>query len=360
MVNNKKNLMIISPTVPQFDTNAGDYRVWIMTKELSRYFNIFFMPLNYKTSDLKYAGELKNKIQKIIKPVKSVSLFKKIIKNFDIQICLFEKYWSMPFDIYRFIEVSPFSVIDIHEVGFLKTAAQAQIQHITNAAIYKAKELLFYKEADLLIAISEEEKKELQKYFPDKKIFVIPTCTEVRNLKLKSFGQRKDICYFGFFKHQPNIDAVSYFTAHIFRKLQKKIPELNFNVLGNGAGLFAGLHNNIIIKEDIKDIAKELSNYKVFVCPLRYGAGLKKKVLDAMAAKTPIVSTSFGFEGIKNIQSRPLQINSGEFIEQIVKIYNDKNCWTSVSKQNFNTVKRYYSLESFAKYIKNFIKNAGI
>jgi len=356
MVTCKKNLLIISPTVPRSDTNAGDYRVWIMTKELSGYFNIFFMPLNYKTADLKYAEKFNGKTAQIIKPVKSVSLFKKTLKNFNISVCLFEKYWSMTFDIRRFIEVSPFSIIDIHEIGFLKTAAQSRIQLITHGSIYKAKELLFYKDADLLIAISEEEEKELHKYFPDKNIVVIPTCTDAANLKFKTFEQRKDICYFGFFKHHPNIDAVRYFSENIFPKIQKELPAVKFHVLGNGSSVFNNLYDDVITKENIKNISAELSKYKVFVCPLRYGAGLKKKVLDSMAAKTPVVSTSFGFEGIKNMQRRSLKINSPKFTEQLIKIYKNKRLWSRLSTKNFNTVSKYYSLKSFTEYVKKFVR----
>ena len=356
MVNIKKNLLIVSPTIPQYNTNAGDYRVWMLTKELSKYFNIFFMALDYKSSNVKYIENLNHNICKIVKPAGSKSNFKKIISQYDIHICLFEKYWSMPFDIHQFVSISPFSIIDIHELGFLKTAAQSKIQTITNATIYKAKELLFYKDAHLLIAITEEEKTELKKYFPEKQIVVIPTCTEVNTSKFKNFLQRKDICYFGFFKHQPNIDAASYFAANIFPKLQKKIPDIKFHILGNGSKIFENNYNNVLIKDNITNIPKELSNYKVFVCPLRYGAGLKKKILDSMASKTPIISTSFGFEGINTLQSQSLEINSPQFIDAIVNVYTDNKMWNQLSKQNFNIVKKYYSLQSFTKYVKHFVK----
>ena len=113
---------------------------------------------------------------------------------------------------------------------------------------------------------------------------------------------------------------------------------------------------NIVSVDNIKDIPNELSKYKVFVCPLRYGAGLKKKILDAMAAKTPIVSTSFGVEGIKNLENNYFDINSKTFIKKIIELYTNKKIWQHESNKNYNIVKKYYSTNSFKKYIRKFIQ----
>jgi glycosyltransferase involved in cell wall biosynthesis len=245
-------------------------------------------------------------------------------------------------------------IIDVHEIGFIKSQAQSKIKKIDNLKLFKAKELLFYKNAKILIAITEKEKNILKEYFPNRKIVVIPTCTKVSISVKKDFEQRKNICYFGFFGHKPNIDAVNYFIKNIFNKIE--IPNIKFYVLGYGSKQIKNI-KNIISIDNIKDIPKELSKYKVFVCPLRYGAGLKKKVLDAMASKTPVVSTSFGVEGIKSLENKYFDINDKKFIGKIIELYTNKKIWQTESKQNFSTVKKYYSLNSFEKYIKNLIKD---
>ena len=193
------------------------------------------------------------------------------------------------------------------------------------------------------IFMSKKTLEKLKEYFPDKKIVVIPTCTEVSKSIKKEFENRKDICYFGFFDHKPNIDAVNYFIKNIFNKI--KIPNIKFYVLGYGSKQIKN-KKNIVSVDNIKNIPNELSKYKVFVCPLRYGAGLKKKVLDAMSAKTPIVSTSFGLEGIKNSETKFFDIDSKEFITKIVELYTNKKVWQKESKRNYNIVKKYYSVNT--------------
>lgn len=350
----KKNLLIISPTTPQVNTNAGDWRVFTVTKELSNYYNIFFMPLRDNPVGRKHLKTFKN-IQ-VIKNIKDINEFSCFVKQNNIEILLIEKYWDLPFDVYKYIPLVKTSVIDVHEIGFKKSDAQSKIENIGNNKLYKAKELLFYKQANILIVISDEERKELKKYFPNKKIIIIPTCTDVKKTD-KSFSQRKDICYFGFFGHKPNRDAVNYFIKNIFPKFLKNNPKIKFYVLGKGSAIFKGKHKNIVIKENIKDIPKELSKYRVLVCPLRYGAGVKKKVLDAMASKTPVVSTNFGYEGIIGMEKQSIALNSDKFIKKIRELYYDKNIWNKASNGNFAIIKKYYSMTLFEQYVKKLIKS---
>lgn len=350
----KKNLLIIGPSIPEFNANAGDWRVFTLTKELSKKFNIFFMPLRDNHVGKKYLKTLKN--IKVVKNIQDVNKFSYFVKQNNIEILLIEKYWDLPFDIYKYLPLVKTSVIDVHEIGFKKSQAQSEIENTVNNKLYKAKELLFYKQADILIAISKPEQQELKKYFPDKKIIIIPTCTEIKKTN-KSFSQRKDICYFGFFGHKPNTDAVNYFIKNVLPEISEHNREIKFYVLGKGASAFKGKHKNMAVKENIKDIPEELSKYKILVCPLRYGAGVKKKILDAMASKTPVVSTNFGYEGIIGMEKQSIALNSDKFIKKIRELYYDKNIWNKASNSNFAIIKKYYSMTLFEKYVKKLIKS---
>jgi len=350
----KQNLLIISPTIPDPTMSAGDYRVFTLTKQLKKHFNIFFMPLNYKYSICTGLKKSLNFV-KICKPVSSITKFKNFLQQHEISICIIEKYFSIPFEICKFLPLIKVPIIDVHEIGFLKSLALSKLKKINNLKLFKAKELLFYKNAKILIAITEKEKNILKEYFPNKKIVVVPTCTNVSSSTKKYFENRNNICYFGYFNHKPNIDAVNYFIENIFGKIKVKIPDIKFYILGYGSKNIKNT-DDIISVDNIKNISKELSKYKVFVCPLRYGAGLKKKVLDAMSAKTPIVSTSFGTEGIKNVEKKYFNLSDKKFVNEIVKLYKNKNFWQKKSDDNFNTVKKYYSMVSFKQYVNDFVK----
>ena len=183
----KKNLLIISPTLPNPEMSAGDYRVYSLTKELKKYFNIFFIPLNYNKIS---KNDIKNfsKITKnVVKPINSQVKFKLFLEKNNIQVCIFEKYFSMPFDMCKFMPLIKTPIVDVHEIGFIKSYALSKIKKIDNLKLFKAKELLFYKNAKILVAITDKEKNILKKYFPNKKIIVVPTCTKVLNSTKKDF-----------------------------------------------------------------------------------------------------------------------------------------------------------------------------
>lgn len=344
----KQNLLIITPKNLNKNQAAGDYRVYSLIKNLSKHFNIYLMVINdkLKSKDL----TLNKYIKAYIKKTFSISTFKKYLNKYEIDYCLFERYFNLPFNLYKFIPLAK-SVIDVHEIGFIKTQELSKVKEINDEykRIFKAKELLFYKNAKLLICISEKEKNILKKYFHKKQIMVVPTPTDIHKTN-NSFEKRKDICYLGSFKYPPNIDAVNYFSTEILPKINKILPNIKFYVLGSDSSIFRNKYKNVFIKENIKDICKEMSKYKVFVCPLRYGAGLKKKTLDVMAAKTPVVSTKFGVEGIKNLENKYVSSIS-EFVKETIKLYENKNLWNKEVTKNFNIVNKYYSQTKFSSYI---------
>ena len=116
MVIQKENLLIISPTLPNPKMSAGDYRVYTLVKELKKYFNLFFIPLNHKNVNKQ---DIKNfsQITCIIKPINSIKIFQNFLKEKNISICIFEKYFNMPFEIYKFMSSVKIPIIDTHEIG---------------------------------------------------------------------------------------------------------------------------------------------------------------------------------------------------------------------------------------------------
>ncbi len=349
----KQNLLIITPQNLNKDNSAGDYRVYCLLKYLHEYFNIYLTVINNKTQPKDKT--LNKYIKTYINKTSSITTFKRYLKQYKIDYCLFERYFNLPFDLYKFIHLTK-SIIDVHEIGFVKTQELSKIKNISDyhKKIFKAKELLFYRNAKLLICISKKEKEILKKYFPNKQIIVIPTPTDIHKTS-KSFEKRKNICYLGSFKHPPNIDAVNYFCKQIFPKINKKLPDIKFYVLGSDSSIFKNKYKNVYAKENIKNISKEMCKYKLFVCPLRYGAGLKKKTLDAMAAKTAIVSTKFGVEGIKSLENKYISTVS-EFVNETVKLYINKKLCDKQTEKNFNLVNKYYSQAKFSNYIFNLSK----
>ena len=157
----KQNLLIITPQNLNKDNSAGDYRVYCLLKYLHKYFNIYLMVINDK---IQPKDKTLNKyIKTYINKTNSTTTFKRYLKQYKIDYCLFERYFNLPFNLYKFIPLTK-SIIDVHEIGFVKTQELSKIKEISDYAkkIFKAKELLFYQNAKLLICISQKEKEILK------------------------------------------------------------------------------------------------------------------------------------------------------------------------------------------------------
>lgn len=150
------------------------------------------------------------------------------------------------------------------------------------------------------------------------------------------FSDTNGLVFVANFNHQPNIDALNYFFDNIFIHFSPNFLKENIHIVGkNGKKLFGHKVNNknIIFYDFIKDINSFLFKRRVNIAPLRYGAGIKGKIAQAMTIGIPTVSTPIGFEGI-NLKSKRNFCTSNPklFAELIQMLYYDPKLWNKIQK----------------------------
>jgi glycosyltransferase involved in cell wall biosynthesis len=233
-----------------------------------------------------------------------------------------------------------------------------------NINLLKKEELYFLSRADILIAINNKEKNILKKHFPKKKVYVIPTYVNIPSKIIKvNFEDRKDIVFFGEFHNDQNIDGITYFVDKIFPLIKLKIPYIKLHIGGHSSEIIKDYgikDDSIVIDGFVKDIYSYLSKFRVFVCPILYSAGSKKKMLDSLMSNTPIVTFKYLAEELELKNYKEVlyvdnfkQIN--EFADMVVKLYNDKNLWSDISQNGYKKVISEYSEEVVAKKILNIL-----
>ncbi|MEJ7711138.1 MAG: glycosyltransferase family 4 protein [Pyrinomonadaceae bacterium] len=106
--------------------------------------------------------------------------------------------------------------------------------------------------------------------------------------------------FIGNFNHRPNKDAVHYFVKKIFPLLQRRIKHLKFYVVGSNMPEEITAYNSedIAVLGYVPNVDALFHDSRVFVTPLRYGAGMKSKVGQALSYGLPVVTTTIGAEGI--------------------------------------------------------------
>lgn len=166
------------------------------------------------------------------------------------------------------------------------------------------------------------------------------------------FARREGLLFVGGFAHPPNEDAVLWFAQQVFPLIRSRLPQVNFYVVGSKVTQkirdLEQPGSGIVIKGFVteEELAQLYASCKVVVVPLRYGAGVKGKVVEAIYNGAPIVTTSTGAEGIPFVD-QVLKIADGEaaFASAVVSLYEDNTMCRMLCHRTQDYIRRYFSLD---------------
>jgi glycosyltransferase involved in cell wall biosynthesis len=241
-----------------------------------------------------------------------------------------------------------FDTVDVHFVREARKAALFSANEMIKVADEtRADELSVCGESDVVITVTEDDAAALRERIdPGKKIVVIPNIHPVPE-RAGSFSERKGLLFVGNFSHPPNPDAISYFCGDILPAILEKLPDVRLYVVGgNSMPMLASLaSDHVVMTGYVPDVSPFLDVCRVSVAPLRYGAGMKGKIGEAMAHGLPVVTTAIGAEGMKLLdgQTALLAENASEFAHAVVRLYTDEMLWERLSLQGQDMIRKSLS-----------------
>jgi len=168
--------------------------------------------------------------------------------------------------------------------------------------------------------------------------------------KTTPFAERKHFMTIGNFRHAPNWDAVLYL-QQIWPLIKKQIPDAELHIYGAYPPPKAtALHNSktgFLIKGWAENSFTVMQASRLCLAPLRFGAGIKGKLLDAMIMQTPSITTSVGSEGMHQQEPWPGVIadDIAEFVEAAVHLYNDEQAWLNAQRKGNALLKARYDAD---------------
>jgi glycosyltransferase involved in cell wall biosynthesis len=208
---------------------------------------------------------------------------------------------------------------------------------------------------DLSLMISEFEMEVLESEFKiDKSLlyylpFLLEPIDDTEIKKMSSFEERKNFIFIGNFLHEPNWNAVQYLKETIWPLIKKRLPEAVLNVYGAyPSQKVLQLHNKkegFLIMGRAIDAQEVVRKGRVVLAPLRFGAGIKGKLLEAMQCGTPSVTTTIGSESMHgNLPWNGFITDDvADFVDGAVQLYLDKAIWHKAQKNGFIIVNQRYS-----------------
>lgn len=234
---------------------------------------------------------------------------------------------------------------DINQEMIFTELAQREI-----AAIYRC---------DLSLIISEAEYDILTQMFkvdPSLLIYYplqMPSPSEAERAQLPSFTDRVDFISIGNFRHPPNWDAVLWLRETLWPGIRQQLPQANLHIYGAYTPPKASALNNpalgFYIQGWAPDAKAVMKKARVNIAALRFGAGLKGKILDAMSCGTPSITTPIGAEGISGNSPFPGLVGDRAdiIINQASTLYTNKETWSVAQNQALSTIEQRFSSDLY-------------
>jgi glycosyltransferase involved in cell wall biosynthesis len=224
-------------------------------------------------------------------------------------------------------------IYQCHDLHYLRLQRKAKVENdpaiLEEARIYEHKEDFIFSNSDVLLTFSEVEETVLKEKFPNKKVFTIPLFFYPDTPEpARDFNQRHGLLFIGACAHTPNRDAISWFCREVFPLIQKRIPGITIDVVGadppEDISSLSSEHIRILGKVSEDGLNSLYENVRMMVVPLRFGAGVKGKVIESLYNGVPLVSTSIGLEGIRGAEKFATARDKPEdFAAEVVSLYED-------------------------------------
>jgi hypothetical protein len=338
-----KTILVIDACLPQYDKDSGSNRMQHLLRMFRNLgYNVLFFPDNGKPTE-PYFTLLKDLGIEVIYKSRSSRTWQKELKQclHRVDICwlsrpdLNEKY-SYIFHINPTIKWI-YDSVDLHYVRLgrevhLLTDERMRLRLQTRADAFEKLEVSLAKRADVTIAITTTEADELARRGA-RLVKVVPNI-HVAQESTNTFEQRTGIMFIGGFAHQPNIDAVEWLIKDIMPSVWKALPDVKVYLVGsNPTQEVCSLANaQVIVTGYVHDVSSYFNDSRIFVAPLRYGAGMKGKIGQALEYALPVVSTKIGTEGM-NLQHGTHVIEAmtiPELQHSILELYTNKALWNKL------------------------------
>ena len=218
-----------------------------------------------------------------------------------------------------------------------------------DAERYRDIELCNARCSDLTIAISGDEKEALLNEVPGLVVAVLPNIHPVFPC-VEAVRARSDLFFIGSFLHPPNVDAVFYFVREVLPLILQRMPDVRFHIAGSDMprSVRALKSKNVNPLGYLQDVTPWFQRARVFVAPLRHGAGMKGKVGQSLAFGLPVVTTSVGAEGMGLVHEVDAMIagDAADFAEAVIRLCSDDNLWQRLSCGGQDLMNRHFSKEA--------------
>jgi len=376
------SILFVCPYMPGVGVHAGAGRMFHLIKGVAEHHDVTLLSFVENETDLGRAEHMRTICRSVrtvhrgghhdepdwfhIKPRRRLGEF----ANPEMKRLLQEEAASGRYDIiqYEYIEMGYLEKL-VRHWGIPSILTHHEVQHRALLQELQRKELSFVERLErrvqwmkmlnfelslanrfnTVITMTEQDKMSLMQYDPSLPIVVNETGVDVPYFSNgpRTAEEERSIVFLGYYRHKPNEDAVEYFVDEIFPHILRQYPDTVFYAVGaEPTEKVERLHDGkrVIVTGRLEDTRPSLARGSVFVVPVRLGAGIRGKILEAWSLRRAVVSTPLGCSGLAAQDGENLLVagDPASFARAVIRLFEDQPLRQRLGERGFETARTLY------------------
>ena len=378
----KSTVLIIGYVFPEPNSSAAGTRMLqLIDFFINQNYTVVFATSCKKSTN---AFDLESLNVQVVEILLNHSSFDFFVKDLNPEVVLFDRFMTEEQFGWRITENCPdaLRILDTEDLHFLRKTRQQSISSSSGSAndfdlndIAKREIASIYR-SDLSLIISEAELKilidkfkidcSLLLYLP----FMLDLNENPEQKQHSSFSERTDFVSIGNFLHPPNSDVIFYLKNDIWPLIKSQLPQANLHLYGAyDTQAIRSMHNKkdgFLLHGYVEDAFEVVNSSRVLLAPLRFGAGLKGKLILAMQCGTPAAMSTIAAEGMfgSDQPNGIIEDDPSLFVKKCIDLYTQESLWTeyqnkgdAVLKSRFNKLDHQLKLKERISLIQSTIQS---
>lgn len=355
----KQHILIIGKVWPEPSSSAaGSRTLQLINLFLEQNWQVSFA---CAASESDYSFDLKSLGISTLHIVLNDSSFDDLVKNMQPHMVLFDRFTSEEQFGWRVAQNCPnaLRILDTIDLHCLRLARQEAIKQNRDFSLldlnsdFAKREIASIYRSDVSLMISDYEMDLLINHFKidNSLLHYVPFLLDPilkKDNQWPSFSEREHFLSIGNFLHEPNWDAVLFLKQFIWPLIRKQLPKAEIHIYGAYPSKKVFDLNNLkegfLIKGRADSVERVMKKTKVCLAPLRFGAGIKGKLIDAMQFGVPSVTTDIGAEAMHGefpwngiIANQP-----HKFAEAAVELYTNEIKWQQAGENGAQILNNFF------------------
>jgi len=351
----REAVLFIAPHLPRFDKYSGDLRMFRLLEILAKRYDVVFIAQeNTGEGPAEESRYLAALAKSNIRAHAGEYSLPRILIGRNFKAAIIEFHYIAEHYIPRIRMLRPrcrivVDTVDIHyRRAFSRYGVTKDPEDLSAAERTKRDEIAVYRKADMVLTVTDEDAEILDADCPGLTMRTVPNIHDPA--PLREGNDNRNLLFVGGFSHEPNVDAVLYFCGRIFPAIRQSVPDCTLTVVGsNPPEEIRRLADPAVdIAGFVPTLDPVFRNSYISVAPLRFGAGMKGKVGEAMSEGLPVVTTSIGAQGMGLIHRHNAMVCDSEtdFANSVIELFRNRMLYEAIRRNAFEHIRNICGTEA--------------